>query len=195
MNAREMREGTLRVVLGVVLLAGCGGCIIHGQCVHDPPLARNVRNIVRGQTTKEQVLGYFGIPDLEAQGATVILHDDSMMGRKRHQMKRNLARADEAQDHLNGSLARLNGSRNPQTPSAAALYDERVRLRAYSSIDDEHIAYLYEETDEWYVAGIAYPLAIGGADYRIRWNRLLILINRHTGVVDEFGYRQEFKAR
>lgn len=190
-------KGVVRIVLSALILAGCEGCIMYGQCVHDPPLGRNIPKIVRGQTTQAQILEYFGIPDLEAQGATVILHDDSMMGRKRQQMRRNLERMDKSQARLSTFLLVPSGNRDTQTPSAAKLYDEQVRLRAYSSIEEDHIAYLYEETDERYLAGMTFglPVCVGGADYRIRWNRLLILINGHTGVVDEFGYREEFKAR
>ena len=112
-------------------------------------------------------------------------------------MRRNLERMDKSQERMNASLAWLHGNRDTQTPSAAKLYDEQVELRAYSSIEEDHIAYLYEETDERYLAGMTFglPVCIGGADYRIRWNRLLILIDGHTGVVDEFGYRAEFEAR
>ena len=68
---------------------------------------------------------------------------------------------------------------------------EAAEWRAYAA------QRLYEELEERYIAGMTFglPVAIGGADYRIRRNKLLVLINKHTEVVDEFGYRQEFNAR
>jgi hypothetical protein len=183
-------EMALGLVVGVLLLTGCEGCIIYGRCVHDPPLAENVPKIVRGQTTRAQILDYFGIPDLEAQGSTVILHDDSMMGKHRLKTKRRLERAAKSAERF---------KTNSEAPRASptSWYDRLMGFRAYSSIDNDHVAYLYEELEERYIAGMTFglPVAIGGADYRIRRNKLLVLINKHTEVVDEFGYRQEFNAR
>lgn len=169
-----------RVVSGVLLLAGCEwGCTFRDHCMHDPPLATNVPKIARGQTTRAQILEYFGVPDLEAHGSKVTLHDDSVMGKQRQEMKRVLERAGMA--------------------ASTDAFDEMARLWAYSSIDEDHVVYLYWETEShgggWMIPLIVIPTRITSSDVRVLQNKLLVLINRHTGVVDEFGYRQEFSAR
>ena len=188
----QQRMRMLRVVSGVLLLAGCGwGCVFPDRWVHDPPLARNIPRIVRGQTTGTQILEYFGVPDLEAHGPVVTLHDDSVMGKQRQKNMRALERAEMAAERYN-----TNGGRRGAT--GTDLLDEMARLWAYSSIDEDHIAYLYLEMDyrgtAW-IMPIGWPIVAGGSDHRVLQNKLLVLINRHTGVVDEFGYRQEFNAR
>lgn len=179
----------LRVVSAVLLMAGCGGCIFHDRCVHDPPLARNVPKIVRGQTTRAQILQYFGVPDLEAHGSTVTLHDDSVMGKERQKLKQLLESAQMTTEQYN-----TDGER--RTVSGTDLFDEMARLWAYSSIDEDHVAYLYWETESrgggWI---IPLPIMIVSVDARWLRNKLLVLINEHTGVVDEFGFRQEFNTR
>ncbi|RJP40591.1 MAG: hypothetical protein C4547_02490 [Phycisphaerales bacterium] len=72
----------------------------------------------------------------------------------------------------------------------------RERLaRLAHSLCRHHVAFMYEEIDAWAMMGVTFPIMLGGAEQRIRRNRLLILLDRHAGVVDEFGYREEFKAR
>jgi hypothetical protein len=69
---------------------------------------------------------------------------------------------------------------------------ENVGLEAlfpYSSIDDEHEAFVYLERN--YTGRGA--VVMGGA---IKWshatNRLLLFINKKTGIVDEVAYHEEF---
>ncbi len=186
----------LRFLSGVLLLAGCEGCIARHRCVHDPPLARNVPKIVRGQTTGTQILQYFGVPDLEAHGPKVTLHDDSVMGRQRQKTKEALERAEIAAEEYGIGVGRLKADETD-------FLDEAARLWAYSSIDEDHVAYLYwEESCRGEVMFLPVPLPwinsslfFGGSDARVRQNKLLVLINKHTGVVDEFGFRQEFDTR
>lgn len=192
---REMLA--LKLVLGALLLVGGGGCIMHGRCVHDPPLAKNVSRIVRGQTTQAQVLEYFGVPDFEVRGTTATLREDSMLGKRLQQMRQNLQRMSASLARIKVSTGQAQPNCTTQEQSPGARFDEMLGMRAYSSIDDNHFAYLYEESDESFVAGMTFglPITIGGADCRVRTNRLLLLINRHTNVVDEFGYRGEFITR
>lgn len=179
----------LRLVFGVLLMIGCEGCIFHDRCVHDPPLARNVQKIIRGQTTRAQILQYFGVPDLEAHGSTVTLHDDSVMGKERQKMKQLLESAQMA-------LERYNTDGGGRPASGTDMFDEMARLWAYSSIDQDHVAYLYwEEESRGGVWVIPLPAMIAGFDVQARHNKLLVLIDKHTGVVDEFGFRQEFNTR
>lgn len=173
--------------LGLLALAASGGCAGHHRLVHDPPLADNVPKIARGETTREQVLGYFGVPDYEVRGTIVTLREDSMMGRHYQEVKERMEEAFRRAER-NGAV------RPPQMAGGTAGMDQAVGMGAYSSIDDDHIAYLYLETEASYSAW-ALPLPhvmVVRSNVRARQNRLLILINKHTGLVDEFGFRQEF---
>jgi hypothetical protein len=171
-------------MMALVLGYGCGGCVIHGRFVHEPPLARNVPKLERGKTTRAQVIEYFGAPDLEARGTVVTHRDDGPMAKYHEMMKRSY------------EVCNRNGleGRGSETTGDQWLEDF-LGLRAYSSIDDDHIALLYEELDGLAVMGVTFPVMVGGSAMRIQQNRLLILLNKNTGVVDEFGYRQEFTAR
>ena len=186
MNYLNVRR-LLLSALGLVALAASGGYSGRHLLVHDPPLARNVSKIVRGETTREQVLRYFGVPDYEVRGNIVTLREDSMMGRHYQEVKE---RTEEAfrRAQRNGAVGQ------PQMTGGTAGMDQAVGLGAYSSIDDDHIAYLYLETEASYSAW-ALPLPnimVARTNARAHQNRLLILINKHTGLVDEFGFRHEF---
>jgi hypothetical protein len=146
-----------------------------------------VPKIVRGVTTRAQVLEYFGVPDYEVRGNVVTLRDDSMMGRHYREIREKMERAYE-------QAARNGTTGQPQMVNGAAMMDQAASLGAYSSIDDDHIAYLYEETETSFSAW-ALPLPtvmVVRSNVRAHQNRLLLLINKHTGLVDEFGFRQEF---
>ena len=75
--------------------------------------------------------------------------------------------------------------------------DEIARLQPYSSIDENHLALLYLESDRdvdvvW--VPVILPIAGGGGKASTRLNKLLIFINKKTGIVDEFSFREEFKV-
>ncbi len=160
----------------VILLGVCAalpGCMSYSSysdsVVYDPPLARNVDRIVKGETTHSQILGFFGVPSLEVRGSNVIFHDDSPMG----------------QSWLKSMAKSINGTTLSRS--------ERIKqLLPYSSIDDQHVALLYLESDVQYNQG--WIPGMGAAHGAALSNRLLVFIDRRTGVVDEFGYLQEFKA-
>jgi hypothetical protein len=170
--------------LGLLALVAGGGCAGEHRLVHDPPLAQNVSKIVRGTTTREQVLEYFGVPDYEVRGNVVTLRDDSMLGQHYREIRE---RMEQAYQH-----AARNGQ--PQMANGATMMDQAANRGAYSSIDDAHIAYLYEETETLYSAwALPFPdIMVVRSNVRTHQNRLLLLINKHTGLVDEFGFRREF---
>ncbi|MCI0560202.1 MAG: hypothetical protein MN733_17070, partial [Nitrososphaera sp.] len=56
-----------KVFIFVMVLSGCsGGRGVLVAITHEPTLATEVHKIVKGKTTKEEVLKRFGTPDIEA---------------------------------------------------------------------------------------------------------------------------------
>lgn len=58
------------------------------------------------------------------------------------------------------------------------------RSSPYSSIDDEHVVFLYIESR---MQGVVH---LSGSH-----NKLMLFINKKTGLVDEFAYREQFNAQ
>lgn len=154
----------------MVIALGLVGCIqgIPYKFIHQPVLAANVPKIIKGQTTREQILKFFGPPDIEADGA---------------------------QSKVNSNMPlimmyRESGFKN-ELPSGLRL----ERFFPYSSIDEEHIAFFYLEHCYKYKLQTFVPVANVIANTVDQFfNKLLILINKNAGVVDEFSFREEFKA-
>ena len=63
-------------------------------------------------------------------------------------------------------------------------------LTPYSSIDDDHIVLVYQEyaTGAWEREGMAFR-------HRTLYNKMFVMINKNTNLVDEFCYREEFRPR
>ena len=175
-----------------LLIQGCA----HTSCdrfVHDPPLAQNVNKLVRGKTTGTEVLSIFGTPDFEVAGADVTVNSNSTMAQQRAAMKsrcqkwKRLIEKNQYKSSLASSLPKC----DPE------YCDESARLLAYSSIDEDHIAYLYFETSLRQRTSLYFfGLPGGNIKWRndVRINRLFILVEKHSGLVDEFAFREEFKA-
>lgn len=157
------------ILAAVLALVGCGAGL-PPKFLHEPALATNVPQIVKGQTTKEEVLEYFGMPDIEAHGA---------------------------HSKVSSNMALILMYKDPKQRIPMVADNIGVEgLFPYSSIDDEHIAFVYLEhcvnpTTETFV-----PVVNVGTftSYQF-FNRLLIFIDKATGLVDEFAFREEFEAR
>jgi hypothetical protein len=91
--------------------------------VYDPPLAENVGRIVEGQTTRDEIVQWFGTPLLSARGAEVVVYRGSPT----------------IQDFAE-KLAPLGAE------AAQRRVDEFMRLTSYSSLDEDHEVLLYVET-------------------------------------------------
>ena len=128
--------------------------------VHDPPLSRNIGKIVKGQTTMEEILRLFGPPDIEANGPVAKASPNLPMFRMMQDSK---------------------PPRRFEYPAVSPV--------PYSSIDEDHVAFLYLE--ELNRGIVIIPGPSWASDVT---NRLLIFIDKKTNVVDEFAYREEFKA-
>ena len=65
---------------------------------------------------------------------------------------------------------------------------------AYSSLDEEHIALVYFELDINSLVLIAPTPGVAGAGFRLTAlrNKLLVLVRKDTGIVDDWAYREEF---
>jgi len=137
-------------------------CVILGRenWTHVPPLATNVPRIVKGQTTRAEVLDWFGEPDLETE---------------------------QGQAKANLNMAMIRSYWPADTGIPEPLKADLERAFPYSGIDENHEALLYVEQRNTSVL----ILPGGGTAHRYV-NRLLLLVNRKTAVVDGFWYQAEF---
>ena len=187
------RRRSIFCLLMVVVFLFVQGCVHRYSdiFVHDPPLVQNVTKLVRGKTTGTEILSLFGTPDFEADGAEDTVNTDSTMGEQRAAMK------SKCEDY--NRLIEKNKYVANLPKCDPGCYEESARLLAYSSIDEDHIAYLYVETS-WrrrnatYFVPVGVPGAYSKSTNDVRINRLFILVNKHTGLVDNFAFREEFKA-
>jgi len=128
---------------------------------HKPALGVNVGKLIKGRTTKAEVMQLFGEPDVHAIGP---------------------------ESRANPNMPTLKGMRE------AGRAEEAAKMYVYSSIDPEQEAFFYvEQKGEGALGWI--PLPMGGAvagNVSYSTNKLLIFIDRKSGLVREFWYRQEF---
>jgi len=162
MRATSWQLFGLKNVLACLSLSGCV-IPFDERWLHNPPLSRNVSKIIKGQTTKEDVIRLFGPPDIEADGPT-------------------------AKASPNLPLFRMMQAAGPPKFRIEIEYPS-VSPLPYSSIDDEHVALLYLE--ELTKGMVILPGPSWASALR---NKLLIFIDKKKNVVDEFAYREEFKA-
>lgn len=151
------------------------GCLPPNHWGHDPPLAHNVPQIVKGQTTRDEILQYFGPPDIEADGANSIVNPNMPIIR------------------MYKELSGWPLYRDAEFPK----FTELEKLFPYRSIDDDHVSFVYNELyyHKFKVKFIRYEsINMPSVIQEYFNNRLLILINKETGIVDEFYYREEFRT-
>jgi len=178
----DVRKKFVGFVSATILFCVFSGCTYtyRERVVHSPILASNVPKLVKGTTTRSEVMQWFGVPDLQADGSRITLYPESPMGQYRLHGRARLIEQ-QSQFGKKGSLA------NPLAIDPD-IYEKIARLRPYSSIDDAHVALLYEEM--YYLSQSASRV---GKDSHLR-NQLLIFINKATDIVDDFAYREEFRA-
>ena len=80
--------------------------------------------------------------------------------------------------------------RSQRNSRVQELVDEYANLIAYSSLGDEHVVLFYIETAFPGLESLVY-----GGEMRCLRNKMFIMINKKTDVVEEFCYRQEFKPK
>lgn len=166
MKAPGCQAQTFGAIWVVAVVCACfvEGCVIpiDKKWVHDPPLSRNLGKIVKGQTTRDEILRLFGPPDIEADGP-------------------------RAKASANLPLFRMLREATPRTE--IQIEYPAVSPTPYSSIDSDHVAFLYlEEANEGVV------MLPGPSWASSRKNKLLIFIDKRTNLVDEFAYSEQFKA-
>jgi hypothetical protein len=79
--------------------------------------------------------------------------------------------------------------RSLRDPRVQELADEYSRLIPYSSLDDDHVVLLYMEMA---VGGLE-SLMYGDGEIRPVANTMFVMIDKQTGLVEEFCYREQFK--
>lgn len=193
MNTNKLAFWWVFLTLQLIFTQSCVTSY-HDQVVYDPPLAKNIPKIVKGQTTQTEVMQWFGVPHLQADGAEITLYSESPMGLHRAKARETLIkRKKQLQEMEKSGHQRLGWTSSSIDPD---MWEKVAKLQPYSSIDDEHIALLYLEMDSKIknISTIGLPIyaSRGSSIYRV--NKLLIFINKKTGVVDEFSYWQEFKV-
>jgi len=162
------------ILLCILLISGCSiTSSKHFRFIHSPPLANGVPKIVEGQTTKDEIIKYYGVPDLEVDGTTIILHPETPLGRLIENIRMT------KRYHLDTNI----------------WVDEWSKLLPYSSINDEHIVFLYLEIDSNWKDTFTYVPMNSKIYETILRNKMIFFINKKTGLVDEFAYREEFKVK
>ena len=191
MNTKKILYVLIFLILLLIFLQGCFSSF-RETVVHDPPLAQNVSRLVKGKTTRSEVLEWFCVPDLQADGADITLYPHSAMGEFRQKKRAEIEKQNKYILEYN-KKKRYRKSRITSPLGDPDWWDKYAKLQAYSSIDEEHVALLYLESDS--KVGVAWvPTGAGYGKYNYRLNKLLIFIHKETGIVDEFSYREEFKA-
>ena len=109
-----------RLLVAAIAFMTLQACVIpfDKQWVHTPPLATNVAKVVKGQTTRGDVLRMFGPPDIEADGPTAKANDSLPRFRM---LTETGAKVGIRVDHRSASPV------------------------PYSSIDDDHVLFVYIE--------------------------------------------------
>jgi hypothetical protein len=162
------------------------GCILnqHKVFTHSPPLAEKARKIQKGKTTRIQLETMLGVPDVLAEGSHTTLFPNSVMGLMRQEKRNHCYKIKERGAKISSEV-----TFDPD------WYRKFAELEPYSSIDDNHIAFLYLEYEMTLKGGwIGFPVGISKINVRINKNRLLVFVNKTTGLVDEFAYGEEFKV-
>ncbi len=156
---------------GYLALGFC--CLVLGACaiagnqsvLHNPPLGKGLTMIEKGRTTRDDVLKLFGTPDVEADGPRIKIGPNHPRMNSSPEAKFAMPRP---------------GSQPPKP---------REVVVTYSSIDDDRVALLYLETLS---TGLLVVPGGGSVSYAV--NKLLIFVNKKTGIVEDFVYRGEFKT-
>ena len=78
--------------------------------------------------------------------------------------------------------------RSLRHPRVQELADEYSGLIAYSSLDDDHVVLFYMETALGGIESLMY-----GGEIRPLANKMFVMIDKRTGLVEEFCYREQFR--
>jgi hypothetical protein len=182
----------LGCTLLLIAVVGCTMSKSNSQTfTHEPPLAAGMTRLVKGITTRNEVLRYFGEPDLEVAGSVVTIAPDGPMRRIAVMASEMAAQA------IEHPSARKPGAKEPRQERGFDP-NEWMRLHPYSSIDDEHTALIYWEVDSQWQLTTPPPLLPFALFWSVRIretvlrNQLLIFVNRRTGLVETFSYQEEF---
>ncbi len=182
-------RGKFSVVVSLLITALLtSGCILpywqwHEQFAHSPPPSRNISRVIEGKTTRQEVVQYLGQPDLIVDGTSITLRPDGPLSRFQRSLYR---KRDKARRTLADSI-----QIGPKT-SIQFDPDEWARLQPYSSINEKWTAFFYWEVDSTYRQFMSYIAGVS-QDTTLR-NKLLVLINKETGIVEIVSYREEFKV-
>ncbi|MCI0400377.1 MAG: hypothetical protein L0Z68_03620 [Gammaproteobacteria bacterium] len=162
-----------KVFIFVMALSGCSsGRGVLVAITHEPTLATEVPKIMKGRTTKGEVLKHFGMPDIEADGANSTVNANMPLVL------------------MYGATYELAGV--PIRPNPSNL----MKLYPYSSIDEGHIVFVYEEFCHKGGDVVFVPVVNVGASTTYQFfNKLLIWINKRTELVDNYAFREEFTVQ
>ena len=185
--------------LTILLSSGCSphsqNLSIMKQAVYDPPLSRHAGQIIKGKTTRAEILEWFGVPYLEADENKVTLFPDSPLALERKKNQEALARFKETyKEYCYFGQA---DSANSSTENIDNDYYEKVAsLHPYSSIDDAHVVLLFLESKSSTESGQTgdTPAISHQLTTFTYYNRLLVFIDKKTDIVDQFSFREEFSA-
>lgn len=152
--------------LAVLTVVVCStACVPLKEFYHSPRLAENLHRLQIGQTTRGEVFQYFGPPDIEADNATSRVNVRGPLGKFWG-------------EHFRANSRWLNNM-------------------PYSSIGEQYVTYLYVELE---IKGSfelqrpdGYFGAIGSYEGTILKNKLLIRVNKNTGIVDTVSYGEQFQ--
>jgi hypothetical protein len=173
----------IRLLVAGLLIVGCGN---HDRFVHNPPLADRISRVMEGKTTRQKVIQYLGQPDLVVDGTSMTIQRDGTLGLFRealHHKKRGM-------EQTFARTSFIGPKTKPTVQFDPVVWEE---LQPHSSISDRFIAFVYWEVDITYQQ-VQSPIGMRGWHNVLR-NKLLVLIDKETDVVELISYREEFKAK
>jgi hypothetical protein len=184
---RTVKMGDSGQLILLVCSLSMPGCLSRDETfLRDRPLAGCVPLIVEEKTTRKDVLGLLGKPDLIADGTSVTIRADGTLGRFQQSLPEKRKRAEE----ILSQCWAIGPERKIQFDP-----DTWARIQPYSSISDRTIALGYWEISDSFRQFFLLPIPIVRSENVGNRNKLLVLIDKDTDVVKVVSYREEFKVR
>ena len=165
-GGRQMRILIFRFVVAAVILAQ--GCVPAPPVITGPVLPReNIEKIQPGKTKKTEILEWFGLPmAIGAKGATLtILRESAWVG-----------------EALGGKIRR-GGYYQAEADTFFELFSSKHKI-----VEQHRVYYYYRAVSTQF--GFFAALAIYETR-KTRFDKLWLLINEETGVVEDYVFRAE----
>lgn len=164
--------------IGMIFLVADMGCVVGRARVSGGIDEKQVQEINPGQTTRQQILDWFGEPDAMARQDGRLLHKPSL-GK--------FGRPDTVARQLSWfsgePVGSLDNSQEFSSKTFLKLFSEK------NQIGPQHMVYYFQHTKGGTAGGIWLDPIEGG----VMIEKLWVLIDRKTGKVEDHLFRKEFR--